>query len=78
MMMKFLILLSIAMSSLFSSAYSVAQETAKTQADIKNVINEQTEVTKKIKSLYIEDVVSTKKIVFNSEILIKIKAEEKK
>lgn len=76
--MKFLILFIAFVSTLFSSAYSVAQETSNTQSDIKSVVSAQTGVMAKIKSLYIEDIVITKKIVFNSEVLIKIKAEDKK
>lgn len=76
--MRLLILLSIALSSLFASAFSAAKEASNTQKETKSVINEQTTVVKNIKSLYIDEVVTTKKIVFNSAVLIKIKAEDKK
>jgi len=76
--MRFLFLFSLFAATLFSSAHSVAKEASDTQKNTKEIITAQTEAISKIKSLYIDNVVDIKKIVFNSEVLIKIKSEEKK
>lgn len=76
--MKFVFLLIVGVSALFANASSAAQETSNTQANVKSVISTQTTVSKNIRSLYVEDIVDTKKIVFNSEVEIKIKTEEKR
>lgn len=75
--MKFLLITLFIITSSLASASTAAQEASNTQTNVKSTIYTQTIVAKNIRSLYVENIVDTKKIVFNSEIEIKVKTEEK-